>query len=124
MRSPAATLPCGHMAFPDRLVALRREKGLTQQSLSDTTGIHVTQIRRYEAGKAEPTLEILRKLARGLGVPGDSLLFDTDERGPQRESFRLRLEALDRLDDELKIVEEVFDGILLKHDAKRWTRTA
>jgi len=113
------------MAFPDRLVALRREKGLTQQALSDTTGIHVTQIRRYEAGKAEPTLEILRKLARGLGVPGDALLFDTDERGPQRESFRLRLEALDRLDDEeLRIVEEVVDGILLKHDAKRWTRTA
>jgi hypothetical protein len=45
--------------------------------------------------------------------------------GPQRESFRLRLEALDRLDDEeLRIVEEVVDGILLKHDAKRWTRTA
>jgi hypothetical protein len=35
------------------------------------------------------------------------------------------LEALDRLDDdELRIVEEVVDGILLKHDAKRWTRTA
>lgn len=113
------------MAFPERLVALRREKGLTQQTLSDTTGIHVSQIRRYEAGKAEPTLEILRKLARGLGIPGDALLFDDAERGPRRESIRLRLEAIDRLDDdELKVLEEVVDGILLKHDAKRWTRSA
>jgi transcriptional regulator with XRE-family HTH domain len=110
---------------PLRFGPVRCEKGLTQQALSDTTGIHVTQIRRYEASKAEPTLEIRRKLARGLGVPRDALLFDTDERGPQRESIRLRLEAIDRLDDdELKVLEEVVDGILLKHDAKRWTRTA
>ena len=113
------------MAFPDRLVALRRQKGLTQQTLSDTTGIHVTQIRRYEAGRSEPTLEILRKLARGLGVTGDALLFDADERGPQNEGFRLRLEAIDRLDEnEIKTLEEVVDGLLLKHEARRWVRTA
>lgn len=112
------------MAFPERLVALRREKGLTQQTLSDTTGIHVTQIRRYEAGKAEPTLEILRKLARGLGVPGDALLFDDTERGPRRESIRLRLEAIDRLDeDEMHVIETVLDSILLKHEARRYAAT-
>jgi transcriptional regulator with XRE-family HTH domain len=113
------------MAFPDRLVALRRLKGLTQQSLSDSTGIHVTQIRRYEAGKAEPTLEILRKLARGLGVTGDALLFDETERGPQQETFRMRLEAIDRLDPaEVRTLEEVVDGLLLKHEARRWVRSA
>lgn len=112
------------MAFPDRLVALRREKNMTQQALSDATGIHVSQIRRYEGGRSEPTLEILRKLARGLGATGDSLLFDPDERGPQRENFRMRLEALDRLDDdEVKVVEQLLDGMLLRHSARRYAAT-
>ncbi|MGA3184286.1 MAG: helix-turn-helix transcriptional regulator [Candidatus Dormibacteria bacterium] len=126
MQGPAPSVPfLAQMAFPDRLVALRRLKGLTQQSLSDSTGIHVTQIRRYEAGKAEPTLEILRKLARGLGVTGDALLFDETERGPQQETFRMRLEAIDRLDPaEVKTLEEVVDGLLLKHEARRWVRSA
>lgn len=108
------------MAFPDRLVALRKQKGLTQQALSDATGVHVSQLRRYEAGKAEPTLEILRKLARGLGVPGDALLFDQSERGPQDESFRMRLEAIDRLsDDDRHVIEQVLDGLLVKREVRR-----
>jgi len=112
------------MAFPVRLVALRKQKGLTQQSLSDATGIHAAQIRRYESGRSEPTLEILRKLARGLGATGDSLLFDEGERGPQREDFRMRMEALDRLDpDEVKVIEQVVDGMLLKHEARRYAAT-
>jgi transcriptional regulator with XRE-family HTH domain len=108
------------MAFPDRLVTLRKQKGITQQSLSDATGVHVSQLRRYEAGKSEPTLEILRKLARGLGVPGDALLFDQAERGPQEENFRMRLEAIDRLsDDDRHVIEQVLDGLIVKHEVRR-----
>lgn len=113
------------MAFPDRLVALRRKKGLTQQALSDASGVHVSQLRRYEAGKAEPTLEILRRLARGLAVPGDSLLFDPTERGPQEETIRMRLEAIDRLDaDDRHVIEQVLDGLLVKSGVRRLAASA
>ena len=51
------------MDFAHRLAAVRKERGLTQQTLADHVGIHVTQIRRYEAGTNQPTLDVLRALA-------------------------------------------------------------
>ena len=54
------------MDFPVRLAALRKERGLTQQSLADNVAIHVSQIRRYETGTTQPTLEVICKLAIAL----------------------------------------------------------
>jgi len=54
------------MDFPDRLATLRKDKGLTQQALADQVGVHVVQIRRYEAGKSQPTLDVIRNLAVAL----------------------------------------------------------
>jgi hypothetical protein len=71
-------------------------------------------------GLYQPTLEAIRKLALALSVTSDEIVFDTDERGPD-DQLRLQLEALSRLDERKKeIVMEVLDGLLLKHDAKRW----
>ncbi len=38
------------MEFPKRLVHFRKQNGLTQQLLSEMVDIHVSQIKRYEAG--------------------------------------------------------------------------
>ena len=112
------------MQFAKRLVTLRKQKGLTQQALSDLTGIHLTQIRRYEGGATQPTFEMLRKLAVALSVSADVLLFDEGERGPA-DDLRLQFEAAQRLDeDERNALKTVIEGVLLKHDAKRWVRTA
>jgi transcriptional regulator with XRE-family HTH domain len=100
---------------------------LTQQALADLVGMHVIQIHRYESGSSQATLEAIRKLALalagekcGLSVTSDEIVFDADERGPD-DQLRLQFEALSRLDDrEKEIVMEVLDGLLLKHDAKRW----
>ncbi|WP_395303122.1 helix-turn-helix domain-containing protein [Pectobacterium zantedeschiae] len=48
------------MSFSQRVIELRKKRGLTQQGLSDATGIHVQQIKRYEAGSSQPTAEALR----------------------------------------------------------------
>lgn len=108
------------MAFPDRLASLRKERALTQQALADLAGIHVTQLRRYEAGTAQPTLEVLRRLAVALRSSLDTLAFDDAERGPDEE-LRLQFEAITRLDpEEKKIVRSVLESILIRNDAKRW----
>jgi transcriptional regulator with XRE-family HTH domain len=105
--------------FPTRLVALRKQKGLTQQALSDLTGVHLTQIRRYEGGITLPTFEILRKLAVALSVSADVLVFDHDERGPD-DDLRLEFEAVTRLDpDERQLVKGLIDSVVLKHDIRR-----
>ena len=105
--------------FPARLVTLRKQKGLTQQALSDLTGVHLTQIRRYEGGVTLPTFEILRKLAVALAVSTDALLFDADERGPD-DDLRLEFEAVSRLDpEERQLVKGLIESVVVKHDIRR-----
>jgi transcriptional regulator with XRE-family HTH domain len=108
------------MDFPERLATLRKERGFTQQALAGEIGVHVTQLRRYEAGTSQPTLDVIRKLAVVLRVSADLLLFDKEERNPDND-LRLLFEAIVRLDrDEKKVVKSVLESILIKHDAKRW----
>lgn len=110
------------MSIAARLIALRKEKGLTQQEMADKIGLHVNQVRRYESGSALPSLEALKKIAVTLSVSIDSLVFDPGERGPQEEGLKLRFEAVSQLDPQEKtVILELIDGMLLKHDAKRWT---
>ena len=112
------------MLFPKQLVALRKKRGYTQQTMADKVGIHVSQIKRYEAGTAQPTLEVFRKVVLALSVSADMMLFDGEERGPD-EDLRLHFEAVSKLDPEEKnIIKELIEGMLLKHDAKRWTKAA
>ena len=107
------------MDFPERLVKLRKERGFTQQSLADSVGIHVSQIRRYENGQTQPTLEVIRKLAVSLGTSADLLVFDKDEREPMDE-LKTQFEALSQFDDEeIKIAKALLESLILKHNAKR-----
>lgn len=49
-----------------------------------------------------------------------SLLFGKDERGPD-DDLRLQFEAVSRFDpDEKQVVLSVLEGMILKHEARRW----
>ncbi|MBB1327382.1 helix-turn-helix transcriptional regulator [Pseudoalteromonas sp. SR45-1] len=107
------------MAFPERLESLRKERGMTQQVLADAIQVHVSQIRRYESGNTQPTLDVLRKLAIALAVSADLLVFDKDERNP-RDELKRQFEALNDFDDnEVHIARELLDSLILKHNAKQ-----
>jgi transcriptional regulator with XRE-family HTH domain len=110
--------------FPQRLFTLRKERGLTQQALAETVGLGITQMKRYEAGASQPTLDVIRKLSRALRVSADELLFGRAERGPD-EDLRLQFEAISRFnDDEKNVVRSVLEGLLLTHEARRWSAGA
>jgi transcriptional regulator with XRE-family HTH domain len=107
--------------FAARLAAARRHQGPTQQAVADRAGVHVTNIRRYEAGKAAPTVHILRNLATALNISADALLFDPGQRGPQ-DDLALRLEAISRLDpDEKAAILALIESMLLRHQARHLT---
>ncbi len=55
------------MSIAQRLVSLRKQKGLTQQTLADSIGLHITQVKRYEAGTSQPSMEALKKIAHFFG---------------------------------------------------------
>ncbi len=108
------------MNFPERLALLRKEKNLTQKELAELTSVHVAQIRRYESGTSQPTLDVIRKIAIALHVSADALIFDAKERGPD-DDLRLHFEAVSKLSEEEKeTIKELLEGMLLKHEAKRW----
>ena len=112
------------MSFPQRLAALRKERGLTQVQMAETIGVHISQLRRYEAGTTQPTIEVFRRIVLALSVSADMLLFDEDERGPD-DRLKLQFEAVSKLDDkEREAVETVIASVLHMHDAKRWTQPA
>jgi transcriptional regulator with XRE-family HTH domain len=110
------------MNFSAQLIMLRKERGLTQQQLADAVGIHVNQIKRYEAGTTQPTLEALVKLSKSLHTSLDALVFGNEERGPD-ESLKYQFEAISELENEDKlIIREVLEGLIIKYQAKRWSR--
>lgn len=104
--------------FHERLVLLRKERGLTQQALAELVGMHISQIRRYESGQSQPTLDAIRKLAVALSVSADMLLFAQNERGPD-EDLKLQFEAASRLDPEEKnVIRSVIESIVLRNTVK------
>lgn len=106
------------MPFPERVAALRKQNGYTQQSLADTIGINVSQLKRYEAGTSQPTLDVLRKLAVALSISADMLLFDRNERGPDEE-FKLQFEAISQMSSEDKqAIKTLLEGMIVKNRAK------
>jgi transcriptional regulator with XRE-family HTH domain len=108
------------MDFPERLAALRKEKGLTQKALAERVGLHVMQVYRYESGASQPTLDVIRRLALALGVSADELVFGDAERGPD-DDLRLQFEAISRFDpQEKQVVKTLLDSLILQHEARRW----
>lgn len=113
------------MNFPTRLATIRKSQGLTQQGLADAAELHINQVRRYETGSAQPTLEGLIKLSKALHVSLDELVFEEHERGPSDSKMKLLFEAVERLgEDEQQIIRELLEGMIIKYEARRWTGTA
>jgi transcriptional regulator with XRE-family HTH domain len=53
------------------LRAAREKRELTQEQLSERSGVQAGEISRIETGKRDPQISTLLKLAKGLGVePG------------------------------------------------------
>lgn len=124
MLAYASPVPVNHhwtVNFPEHVAALRKQKGMTQQQLAEKIGVHVVQLRRYEAGTSQPTLDVIRSMAVALGISADELLFDKNERGPD-EALKLQFEAVTKFDPESKkVVQQVLDSMILQQEARRWS---
>jgi transcriptional regulator with XRE-family HTH domain len=110
------------MSFPERLAALRKERGLTQTQMADKVGVHFSQLKRYEYGTSQPTVEVFKRITLALNVSADELLFEPGERGPREDDLKFQFEAVSKLTKkERDTVKFIIDSILLMYDAKRYT---
>lgn len=52
----------------------RKRLGLTQEEVAERSGVHATEVSRIEAGKRDPRISTLRRLARAVEVSPGRLL--------------------------------------------------
>lgn len=58
----------------EKVREIRKERGLYQHELAARAKLSVQTVRNVEAGRHEPELPTLRKIAKALGVPLADLL--------------------------------------------------
>lgn len=62
------------MTFGEKLKALRKSRGVSQQKLADGLGVAQSSIASYENGIREPSFSVIEKFARYFHVPFSSLM--------------------------------------------------
>jgi transcriptional regulator with XRE-family HTH domain len=108
------------VGFPEQLAELRRTRGLTQAALAERIGVTANQVSRYESGRAEPALGVLRRLAIALSVSCDTLVFGGEDRLAGDQALQLAFEAALLLDlDEQNAVRMLLEGFLATHQDRR-----
>ena len=68
--------------FSERLTALRRQRGLSQEGLGDAVDMEQSEVSRYERGKREPSKEALIAFADFFGVSIDYLIGREEQSPP------------------------------------------
>jgi transcriptional regulator with XRE-family HTH domain len=63
---------CGDLGRNLRRARERLE--LTQEEVGQRSGVHPTEVSRIEAGKRDPRISTVERLAKALGVPPGDLL--------------------------------------------------
>lgn len=67
------------MALKERLKALRKDKGISQQQVADQLGITRQAYNNYEAGKRKPDTDMLLALSAFFKVSTDYILGKSDD---------------------------------------------
>ena len=109
------------MTIATRIAEIRKTKGLTQQALANAIGLHVTQIKRYESGQSQPSLDALKKIAQTFCVTTDSLVFEVDELEPD-SNLALQFQAISNMPKQQQdVVKQLLEGMIIKYEAERWS---
>jgi transcriptional regulator with XRE-family HTH domain len=106
-------------SFGERLRQLRTDKKWSRSKLAEQAGVHHTQIGRYETKGAQPSAEVLSKLATALTVSADylasgSMNDQASERLQDAELLQQFRKVEDLPADQKMIVKELLDAFLLK----------
>ena len=62
------------MELNEKLLQLRKQKGLTQEALADALFVSRTAISKWESGRGYPNIDSLKAIAQYFGITVDQLL--------------------------------------------------
>ena len=111
------------MTFGKRLKLARENKNLTKSALGKMVGVHYSQIGRYERDEANPSSDVLKKMANGLDITTDYLMNGTNNDMAEEQitdkTLVNQFKKLSALSDEnKKIVITLIDAFLFKQEIK------
>ena len=92
------------MSIGERLLKMRKERGLTQEDIADALGVTPQAVSKWENDVSCPDITLLPKLAKLLGTTTDAILSDEEPKTqyvPEKER---------RLIDDMVIRINVVDG--------------
>ena len=105
-----------NIQFADRLVALRREQGWSQEELALRLGVSRQAVSKWERAESSPDTDNLIALAQLYGISLDELLLHAPEEGEQAQA---------REDREVFATAEAWEAgeaRLEKQRKKRWAK--
>jgi transcriptional regulator with XRE-family HTH domain len=109
----------------ERIRSLRKVKGLTQEALSEISGIHYSYIGGIERGDRNISLETLEKLVNALDIsPVELFMFQNSDIHDEFANKRMVIEVhksllATRRIDEVKLVHRLAKDILNTIDTQK-----
>lgn len=108
------------MTLGEKIKQLRVEKGYSQSLLEKRTGVNSKLLSKYENGRIMPTADTLKKIAEGLEISADYLIFDNVPKDGLSQLKDLELfekfKEVERLDMENRnLIKNLIDAVIIKN---------
>ena len=97
------------MSLRERIIELRKKRGISQAELARQSGVHTNVLGRYERGEAKTYVDTAAKIAKVLNISLDYLVGNTDD--------ELDEQMLQRVSTISQLPEEEKEKILMVVDA-------
>jgi transcriptional regulator with XRE-family HTH domain len=112
------------MQLGKRILSLRKQKNWSQSDLANAVGISYAQIGRYETKGAQPSADVLKKIAEALNTTTDFLMHgDKDEKAMSflnDAELLQQFKAVDSMGNEDKmIIKKLIDAFITKGKIKQ-----
>jgi len=112
-----------------KIKQLRDEKGLSQNELEKRSGVSSKLLSKYENGRIMSTADTLKKIAEGLDISADYLIFDNVPKDGRCQLNDLQLferfKEVERMPDEEKlIIMHLIDAVIVKTRVEQAVKTA
>ncbi len=97
------------MSLSERLFELRQNAGVSLQTLADAVGVSKAHVWELEKGRtANPSFDLVRKLASYFGVTPDALTGQTETPPPEHQQIeRIHRGLKDLSDRDRALIEEM-----------------
>lgn len=99
------------MKLEEKLISLRKEKGLSQMKLAEMMNVSRQAISRWEVGAAVPSTDNLKFLGNLYGVPLEYLLHD-DAPKPNQNETPMQKRIIEKQESRRKTVFVVLMAVL------------